>query len=207
LSDCKEQDVQTTVTNPFNIENLISQFANKTDAVLDNGYDAFSSESPFYNDVCTPFTNENGNDVLLDEHRSDYFSEILNICENGFTFVKYNISTNLYSCKCPIKDTINHQNEQQIITKELFSSQGQKKNFGSYVLLICLTSFIGVVVYYIIEGPSKINSIFNGLAGNSIVLNPPNPKDVATKPDPNDINKGQSYSNKKPVKAMLMIIY
>ena len=68
LSDCKEQDVQTTIINPFNIENLITQFANKTDAVLDNGYDVFSPDIPFYNGACTPFTNENGNDVLLDEH-------------------------------------------------------------------------------------------------------------------------------------------
>ena len=112
LSDCKEQDLQTTVTNPFNIENLISQFANKTDAVLDNGYDVFSPDIPFYNGACTPFTNENGNDVLLDEHWSDYFSEVLNICENECTFVKYNINTNLYSCKCLIKDKINQQNEQ-----------------------------------------------------------------------------------------------
>ena len=229
LSDCKEGNASATVTNPFSIDHLISQFASKTGAVLDNGYDVFSSESPFYNDVCTPFTNENGNDVLLDERRSDYFSEVLNICENGCTFVEYNISTNLYSCKCPIKDTINQQNEEEVITKELpesfykkhknsnievfkcssqvFSSEGQKKNYGSYVLLTCLASFIGVVVYYIIKGPSKINLLFNNLAENQIVANPPNPKGVATKPDPNDIKKGESnskneISNEKPIKAM-----
>ena len=229
LSDCKEGNATATVTNPFSIDHLISQFASKTGAVLDNGYDVFNSESPFYNDVCTPFTNENGNDVLLDERRSDYFSEVLNICENGCTFVEYNITTNLYSCKCPIKDTINQQNEEEVITKELpesfykkhknsnievfkcssqvFSSEGQKKNYGSYVLLTCLASFIGVVVYYIIKGPSKINLLFNNLAENQIVANPPNPKSVATKPDPNDIKKGESnskneISNEKPIKAM-----
>ena len=202
LTDCKESNAAVTVTNPFNIDNLFSQFASKTGAVIDNGYDAFSSESPFYNDVCTPFTNENGNDVLLDERRSDYFSEVLNICEKGCTFIEYNPNNHLYSCKCPVKDTINGQNDQEIITKELpesfykkhknsnievfkcssqvFSSQGQKNNFGSYVLLACLTSFIGVVVFYFIKGPAKINSLFGHLASNPIVANPPNPKGIQT---------------------------
>ena len=208
LKDCKEKQATVTITNPFNIENLFSQLASKTGSVINNGYDAFSSESPFYNDVCTPFTNENGNDVLLDERRSDYFNEVLNICEKGCTFIEYNPNSHLYSCKCPVKDQINGQNDNQIVSKELpesfykkhknsnievfkcssqvFSSQGQKNNFGSYVLLACLTSFIGVVAFYIIKGPAKIVSLFNNLATNSIIANPPKTKAISTKVDPNE---------------------
>ena len=206
LKSCTEKQASVTVTNPFNIENLLSQFASKTGAVIENGYDAFSSDSPFYNDVCTPFTNENGNDVLLDERRSDYFNEVLNICEKGCTFIEYNPNNHLYSCKCPVKKEINGQTDETIVSKELpesfykkhknsnievfkcssqvFSSEGQKKNFGSYVLLACLTSFIGVVAFYIIRGPASINSLFTKLASNPIVANPPKPK-----VDVNEMNK------------------
>ena len=213
LSDCKDKEV--TVTNPFNTENLISLFASKTKPVIENGYDAFSSDSPFYNDICTPFTNENGNDVLLDDRVADYFNEVLNICDDGCTFIEYNPKTNLYSCRCPIKDTINQQSSNEnVVTKKLpedfykkhknsnievfkcasqvFSSEGQKKNFGSYVLLTCLASFIGVVAFYIIKGHSKINALFESLNGNPIVANPPAPKGVQSQPELNNnkINTG-----------------
>ena len=214
LSDCKNADVSVTVTNPFNVQNLLSQFASKTGAVIENGYDAFDINSPFYNDVCSPFTNENGNDVLIDERRTDYFNEQLNLCEKGCKFDSFNISTYRYSCKCPIKDTINENNEKEvIITKEMpeefykkhknsnievfkcasqvFSTKGQQKNFGSYVLIACFLSFIGAVVYYIIKGSSKINVLFNNLENNPIPANPPKPKE-AQKVDPNEPIKAKA---------------
>ena len=218
LSDCKEQNVQTTVINPFSPILLSSQFQMKTDAVISNGYDAFDSESPFYNDVCTPFTNENGNDVLLDERRTDYFSETLNICEKGCTFKEYNASTNLYSCSCPVKDTINPNTDNiEIVTKELpesfykkhknsnievfkcssqvFSKEGQKKNIGSYILIACFVSFIGIVVFYIIKGTSKIDFIFNNLINNNIPANPP--KQGVEVPDNNAKSSSEPSKSQK----------
>ena len=169
-------------------------FASKTDSVISNGYDAFSSDSPFYNDVCTPFTNENGNDVLLDERRTDYFNENINLCEKGCTFKEYDVNTHYYSCSCPVKDTINQNTDHyEVVKKELpedfykkhknsnievfkcasqvFSAEGQKKNFGSYCLMACFASFIGVVVFYILKGSAKMTAMFN----NFNVQNPSNP--------------------------------
>ena len=56
LSDCEEGYVEVPVTNPFDTQNLITQFQSKIGAVVSNGYDVFDSGSPFYNDVCSPFT-------------------------------------------------------------------------------------------------------------------------------------------------------
>ena len=66
LQACKEENTGVTVSNPFSSYNLLNQFQSKTASVVQNGYNVFDANSPFYNDVCTPFTNENGNDVLLD---------------------------------------------------------------------------------------------------------------------------------------------
>ena len=202
LTDCKNQNAEVVVTNPFNVQNIIPMFASKTDSVISNGYDAFSTDSPFYNDVCTPFTNENGNDVLIDERRTDYFNENINLCEKGCTFKEYDVNTHYYSCSCPVKDTINQNTDHfEVVKKELpedfykkhknsnievfkcasqvFSSEGQKKNFGSYCLMACFVSFIGVVVFYILKGSKKMTELFNGFNGQ-IPANPP-PKD---QPDP-----------------------
>ena len=201
LDACKEEGTTVEVINPFASENIIaSLFQNKISSAISNGYNAFDKDSPFYHDVCTPFTNENGNDVLLDDRINDYFTEQLNICEDGCTFKEYNITTNLYTCQCPIKNAINQDiSEYKNISEELpkdffkkhknsnievfkcasqvFSNEGQKNNWGSYILLTCLASFIGSAVFYFIKERPKIDTIFNGFNYNNSVANPPKPID------------------------------
>ena len=217
LNDCKKADTKVTISNPFNISWISSAFQSKVDTMVGEGYDFLDSDSPFYNDVCTPFTNENGNDVLLDERKTDYFLENINICENGCQYIGYNSTTKLYSCSCPIKDAVN-KNEANIITKELsenfykkhknsnievfkcasqvFSSKGQSKNFGSYTLLVCLTSFIGVVVFYFLKGSAKINELFTGLS--ILPSNPPKPSPIELDNNPKsskEISKAPGISD------------
>ena len=196
LSACEKEDEEVTVVNPFSFTNLLSF---KTAAVIKNGYDAYNPESPFFTDVCTPFTNENGNDVLLDERIRDYFDKN-NICGDECEYVSYDYNSNTYTCNCKIKGDLGkvqervsskkvpeslykrHKNSNIEVIRcasQVFSSKGQKKNFGSYALLLCLASFIGAVIYYILKGSSKLNIIFNGLVSNSI-SNPPKPHDAPT---------------------------
>ena len=194
LTDCQQQNKNVTIYNPFNISLLGSQLQFKLDDAIAKGYDVFGSDSPFYNDVCTPFTNENGNDVLLDERKADYFNEQLNLCDDGCTFKEYNPQTHYYSCVCTIKG------EGKVISKELnenfykrhknsnievfkcasqvFSSEGQKKNFGSYILMACFASFVGVAVFYFVKGSAKIDALFGRLS--SMPANPPKPSPSAT---------------------------
>ena len=56
---------------------------------------------------------------------------------------------------------------------EVFSSRGQKKNFGSYVLLTCLASFIGVVVFYFVKGTKMLDTMFEDLGQFKSSANPP----------------------------------
>ena len=202
LSICKEGAAEVTIVNPFNETKLISLFQYKTSAVTNNNYDPFDINSPFYNDICTPFTNEYGRDVLLDDRIKDYFNSKLKLCDSGCSFVSYNATTHYYTCKCPIKDTINgdttkngenensnklpenlykkHKNSNIEVFKcasQVFSSKGQNKNFGSYVLLLCFAGFIASIVIYFVKGTSKINETFNQLAGNPIPASPPKPTD------------------------------
>ena len=223
LEPCR--NLKSVITRIFNPGNILSTplVQNKINAVVQNGYDAFSVDSIFYNDICTAFTNENGNDVLLDDRRRDYFQETLNLCNSGCSFLGFNTSTFAYSCECPIGDSDN----KEIITQKLpedfykthtfsnikvfkcasqvFSLEGQKKNFGSYTLLTCLASMIGVMVLFIIKGPKQLLTFFSGFVNKpSIPANPP--KDGEAKVQPEDksnpdskvksINKGVEDVNK-----------
>ena len=203
LSACEEEDVDVPITNPFSYTNFLNSFSSKTAAVLKNGYDAYNPESPFFTDVCTPFTNENGQDVLLDERIRDYFDHN-DLCDNDCTYNSFNYNSQTYTCTCKVKasptDTQSeittkkekkipdylykrHKNSNIEVIKcasQVFSSKGQKKNFGSYTLLLCLASFIGAVVYYAIKGGSKMNIIYNDIVQNSIA-NPPKPEPITSK--------------------------
>ena len=224
LDDCEESNTQVVVTNPFSPQTLVTELQNKIGAIVSNGYDPFNSESPFYNDICTPFTNENGNDVLLNERRTDYFNENINICDKDCTFSHYDSKTKMYTCKCKIQvvgkeseGENNSKNDTIYVNKTLpdsfykrqknsnievikchsqvFSSSGQKKNFGSYCLITCFAGFLVTVVFYFVKGKESLNLIFTSLAKFSHPSNPPNPK-----PPKNKNKERENYDDlvKKP---------
>ena len=190
LNDCKEEGATVTVTNPFNTTLLNGIFQFKTTSVVESGYNAFDINSSFYNDICTDFTNENGNDVLLDERRTDYFNQDYNLCEKGCKFIGFNETINMYTCECSVKNTINdeityEQTPMEVpedffkkqtgysnikvfkCASQVFSSKGQKMNFGSYVLFACFVGFIVIVVLYCLMGNKAMENAFKTLAINS----------------------------------------
>ena len=193
---CKTTKMTTEVFDPTKLI-IPPLFQRKITTVMKNGYDIFNYSSNFYNDICTPFTNEYGNDVLLDDRRKDYFLENINLCKEGCSFSRYNITTNYYTCKCPSENSNKEEiNQNKDITKNftnekynkkhtnsnihifkcfslVFSSKGQKNNYGSYILLICLISFIVLVLFYFIKGSKQLNNLIFQYIQENTYLNPP----------------------------------
>ena len=171
LNDCKEAGTSVTITNPFDSSKLLGQLQFKLKNAFDEGYNIFNISSSFYNDICTPFTNENGNDVLLDERRAHYYNENYNLCEKGCQFIGYNETMSMYTCNCSIKTSINDQSNYEITPmktpddffkkkseysnikvfkcySEVFSFKGQKLNIGSYILFVIFIGFITSVIIF-----------------------------------------------------------
>ena len=224
LTDCQQAGTSVSVTNPFNSLNLLTQYQSKTGAVTVNGYNPFDVNSPFYNDICTSFTNEDGYDVLLDDRRKDYFDENINLCESGCKFIGYNTSTNMYTCICNIKaipgaepgeytgdyvtnempkgfrDMISKRSNIEVFkcASQVFSSKGQKKNFGSYILLVALASLIGVIVFHYVKERALMDATFKQLGElpiQNIKSNPPKP--AGTKEDKKNYKDKENTKNKK----------
>ena len=221
LSDCQEGGTSAVITSPYNPITTMTSFQSKIELVFSERYNALDTNSPFYNDICTPFTNENGNDVLIDDRRKDYFNETFNLCEEGCEFIDFNASLNMYSCKCGIKAQVGDKPADiDIKTKEIpedfknyisrrsnikvfkcasqvFSSSGQKKNFGSYILLACLAGFIGIIVFHFIKEKTKMDDLFFEL---SIIpthpANPPKPSKPSEQSDKHN-NKEHHHSHHK----------
>ena len=226
LNDCKEANTYTTVYNPFNVSNLLGSFKSKTVAAVNGKHNPYDINSPFYNDICTEFTNENGNDVLLDDRRADYFNEEFNLCEEGCKFIGYNETIEMYTCNCSVKSGINDKIESEYTpmdipdsfykkemgysnikifkcASQVFSSKGQKLNFGSYVLLTCFVGFISMVILYFFKGRKILDEILTNLGNNSnsVPANPPKPIDK------DKLDYDILVKNKKPSEVIKDIQY
>jgi hypothetical protein len=186
LIDCKEEGASTNILNIFNSSYLLGKYQYKAASVTEDNYNVFDPKSPFYNDICTPFTNENGNDVLINERRLDYFTNDYNLCEKGCEFLGYNETIKRYTCKCQIKSSTSDKSEYEQKPMEIpedfykkesgysnikifkcasqvFSLRGQKANFGSYILMFCFTGLIGMIVFYFLKGKKIMNKDLDGL--------------------------------------------
>ena len=202
LGLCKDAKIPVRTYSPFNITSFAKKIQNKMANVIDSEYNPFDPNSDFYNDVCTPFTDENGNDVLLFYRRNKYFNKEYNLCEDGCDFLGYNQTIKMYTCNCTIKKEINDQSSYEVkpmivpddfytkkeeysnikvfkCASQVFSKKGQTKNYGSYILLALFFCFIGVIIFYFIKGKSGLTVIFENLNkvkkedNNNIPANPP----------------------------------
>ena len=188
LSDCQNEGASALITNIMNTTLLKDMFQYKEASVIDNGYNNYDINSPFFNDICTPFTNENGNDVLLTDRRKDYFSQDYNFCGEKCSFVGYNENITRYTCKCPIEN-LNYENDEKYeevpmkipedfykkeigysnikvfkCASQVFSAKGQKMNFGSYVLMACFVTFAAMVVLYYLKGRKTMDTEFSKIS-------------------------------------------
>jgi len=180
LIDCKEEDASVDIFNVFNSSYLLGNLRFKLGQAADENLNIFDPKSTFYHDICTPFTNENGNDVLPSDRRRDYFSNDYNLCEKGCEFLGYNETIKRYMCRCQTKssstDESNYEQKPMEIpadfykqdagysnikvfkcASQVFSAKGQKANFGSYILLLCLAGLVGMIVIYFYKGKKQIN--------------------------------------------------
>jgi len=221
-SDCAATGTTMDIYSPVSDTDFITnlQYKKVIQSVAEN-YNPWDFESPFFNDICTPFTNENGNDVLLDDRRKDYYNSEVSLCEENCHFMGYNISLKMYACKCVTKggvgeisgelsgeysykempddflDLVSRRSNIKVFkcASQVFSAKGQKKNFGSYVLLACLASFIGVIIFHLVKEKEAIDTIFGKLS--KIPANPPKPG----KPEDKKKEHKEHHHHKKDVKV------
>ena len=75
--------------------------------LVDDGYDPFDLSDKFYREICTPYTSENGTDVLLDDREEFVYSTIMNEsgCLGDCEYVSYSLDTRYMKCECPVNNT------------------------------------------------------------------------------------------------------
>ena len=133
------------------------------------GVDVYNSSDPFFNDVCFPFTSEDGKDVTLDDRRVNYYQNV-SFCEAGCTYNGVNLNTQEANCTCEVKtnfvddildnpltgeflDLINDANFEVLYCyRQVFNFTNIKTNVGGWIIFGIGVIEIGVVILYAATG-------------------------------------------------------
>ena len=156
-------------------------------SIEDSGYNALDINDDFYNDVCTPYTAENGADMVLSSRKSKIYDSSKNIyfCQSGCKLEKFNAKNSKAVCNCDIQTTKSETDISKIhfdktqfadsfyktlfnsnfrvlkCFKLVFSLKGLKNNYGSYLMTALLGCCIAFIVLYLITGQKNIMNILN----------------------------------------------
>ena len=155
--------------------NLTQEVESLYDSLNKSGYNLFNSNDSFYNDICSPYTSENGIDIPISARQNEIYNNIkyYTICQNNCSFLYYNstIKKSKCDCKAQIDETVTNQelinfknellgsfyatlkNSNFLVLKCFkltFSIKGQTYNIGSYIMsCIFLLLIIFIIIHYI----------------------------------------------------------
>ena len=213
LSACQDTKVDIYVPLGISQEDLkLIDYGNE------QGYNMIDPNDKFYNDICSRFNSESNTDVLISDRKSDFFINET-FCEDGCDIGPVNTNTNKVKCQCEIKNSINtdsnfspkklldsfyksnsFSNFKVIVCANLvFSLAGQKKNYGSYILLSIIFIFIIIMIISFITNEKKINNILNKILETQSKLIDIN-KNIINNNEGKDVNPIQIIKEVKPRK-------
>ena len=195
--DQKSTGVEYSVYNPYTKEKINLDICSSTkitviapvklssdetslyDNLNEQGYDLFDANNSFYQDFCTPYTSQDGTDVILIDRKKNYYNENVTLCEDVCDYEKVNTENKKVFCKCSVKNEVDLANNNfngekflenfynvkdytnyQVLTcyKLVFSSR-VKKNICFYIFIILFVSFLTSMILNLIFTLKKIDEI------------------------------------------------
>ena len=182
LSLCSEDEISISVPVKLQEETL-----SLYKSLNESGYNLFDSNDAFYNDICTPYTTENGTDISLND-RKEIVAEIgndLNLCQTGCNLKSYDSSKNKATCICFVEktpdvinfdnigvesvikdfiDTLKYSNYLVLKCYKLISDfKKLKENIGFILISIIFISFLILAFIFIFTGPRKIEYFIHSI--------------------------------------------
>ena len=245
-NEIKTQDnsqtyVQYEIYNPLNLEylnlsvcegskisisssvNLDSKTMTLYESLKESGYDLFDENDPFYTDICSTYTTENGTDITLRDRKKEIYEVSGNrsLCQSGCEIINFNSESQIVKCSCSpqvnqIEASFSFSNEK--FTKEMiiygalnalkysnflvlkcyenvFKLDSLKKNYGSmFMTFMLIQSFIFLFVY-IFKDYKSVDIYLLSIINNKI-----NNKNTKNHQNNKKINIKQKFTEKKKKK-------
>ena len=135
LSICDNENVNIDIYIPVVLSEKTRNLFNE---LKEMGYNLFDINSPFYNDICTPYKSTHGTDVLLSDRVNSYFYNDDTSCQSNCIFSDYLFESNYLKCKCDMKNSIiNTSNIKSFSAKSIYQSFYDVLKFSNYKVLKC----------------------------------------------------------------------
>ena len=84
IGDVKELDIQSAIS------------------LSEQGIDIFNPRDTFFNDICHPYDDPNGKDIILNDRRTDIYQNAT-FCQYGCSYLGMNYNLMVSNCKCNSK--------------------------------------------------------------------------------------------------------
>ena len=121
------------------------------------GYDLFDINSPFYNDLCTPFKSPDGTDVLLSDRINSYYYNDDTACQSNCKFSDYLTESQYLKCECDITNSeINPSKAESFNAKDIYQSFFDVLKYSNYKVLKC-----GKLIFSIDSVTKNLGSILS----------------------------------------------
>ena len=191
FSKFEEQNVHYEIYNPFTFEKLNLSYCENTTVDLfipiemdekteeiyndikDQGYEPLDLNDKFYREICTPYTSENGTDVLLDDREEFIYTSLVNttVCPSECNYSEFIVDKKYIKCECDTNASgietldLEHLSGKNIGNSFLstlkatnwkvmrcynlvFNFKIFKHNYGSILILILFEIYVLFMIYY-----------------------------------------------------------
>ena len=142
---------------------LSEELQNLYEELKDMGYNLFDINSPFYQDICTPYKSSNGTDVPLTDRINFFYNNEETSCQSNCKFSDYMMESKYLKCNCDIQNSeINTEETTKFSAKSIYQSFFSVLKYSNYKVLKCnklvftlnsLTRNIGsilTIIYFLI---------------------------------------------------------
>ena len=117
---------------------LSEKTQNLYNELKDLGYDLFDINSPFYQDICTPYKSSDGTDVLLSDRINTYYNNEETSCQSNCKFSDFLMETQYLKCDCDIENSqIDTQKAESFSAKSIYQSSFSVLKYSNYKVLKC----------------------------------------------------------------------
>ena len=183
--DCCKED-KITVNSPVNLD---AETISLYNSLNESGYNLFDSNDPYYNDVCSIYTTENGTDIAIFDRQKELsnLNKNISICQIGCTLLSYNITTQMAKCNCDVQDNSTEIDftkiifdRNQIMTsflvaiknsnfmvlkcyKNAFDISNLYRNIGRIIMSIILLAYLILLFIYIIKDRKNLDVFLNSI--------------------------------------------
>ena len=216
LSHC--ENTQISMYIPVNLTEEAENFYKQ---LIDQGYDPFNINDKFYREICTPYTSENGTDVLLDDREEFIYNSIVNetLCPENCEYSAYMLDKKYLKCDCDINTTgidtldLHHLSGKNIYKSFLgtmklsnykvmicynlvFNLKIFLHNYGSIGALILFGIYVGFMIYYCFKGITSLKINISKLMFESPKIQKEELKIVPEEKIKEKVNKNRRRSTK-----------